>query len=140
MPLICWLIQQDLPTKSLRSLVMQADALSSIMRFVASDSNVAHHIHGMVLEIVGLLIRLTFRPVNCVVYVTTLPISDLCRFDLRQMLLCSSGDCLLLFVTSKPCTKKSTCFHTHFPTGISGQIKRCRFRGGRFLFGTYGVS
>ena len=66
-PLIGWLMRQDLPTKSLRSLVMQADALLSIMRFIVSDSNVAHHVHGVVLEIVGLLIRLTFHADSCVV-------------------------------------------------------------------------
>ena len=140
MPIICWLIRRDLLMTSLRFLVMQANAPSSIMRFVASDSNVARCIRGVVLEIVGLLIRLTFRPVNCVVYATTLPISDLCCFDLLRMLLCSGGEHLLLLVTSKPCMKMSTCFHTHFPTGTSSQIKCCRLQGGHFLFGTYGVS
>ena len=46
---------------------MQADAPLSIMRFIVSDSNVAHHVHGVVLEIVGLLIRLTFHADSCVV-------------------------------------------------------------------------
>ena len=61
---------------------MHADALLSIMRFIASDSKVARHIRGVVLEIVGLLIRLTFCPINCVVYATTSLISALCHFDL----------------------------------------------------------
>ena len=79
---------------------MQADDLLPIMRFVASDSNVTRHIHGMALEILGLLIWLTFHPVECVVHATTLSISDPCRFDFLQTLLCSCGDCLLLFVIS----------------------------------------
>ena len=61
---------------------MQADALLSIMRFIASDSNVARHVCGVVLDIVGLLVWLTFHPVNCVVYATMSPISDLCLFNL----------------------------------------------------------
>ena len=125
MPLIPWLMWQDLLTKSLQLLVIQSDAPSSIMRFGASDSNVAHCIRGMALENLGLLIRLTFCPVKCVVYATTLSISDICRFHFLRTLFCSGGDCLLLFVTSNPCMKMSTCFHTHCPTGISGRIKHC---------------
>ena len=78
------------------------------MRFVASDSKVVHRVHGVVFEIVGLPIRLAFPPGNCVVFVTMLLISALCRLDLLRMLLHNSGDHLLLLVTSKPCTKTST--------------------------------
>ena len=52
---------------TLRSLVMQADAPSSIMRFVASDLNVARRVRGVVLEDIVLLVGLAFRADNRVV-------------------------------------------------------------------------
>ena len=52
---------------TLRSLVMQADAPSSIMRFVASDLNVAHCVRGVVLEDIVLLTGLAFCADNRVV-------------------------------------------------------------------------
>ena len=105
-----------------------------------SDSNVALCVHGVVLEAVVLLVRLTFRADNCAVQATASPISDLFHFDLMWMLLRGRGDCLLLLVTSRPCTKVSICFHAHCPAGISGWIKQYSLRGGRFLLGTYGLS
>ena len=108
------------PTKSVRLLVMQAEAPSSIMRFVASDSKVIRLAHGMMFKLVRLPTQLGLLPCNCVVHMITSFIISLCRLNLLQMILRNAGDRLLFLVTLNPCMKTSICLHIQFPTGIGG--------------------
>ena len=66
--------------------MIHADAPSSIMRFIASDSEVVRHVCGMVFKIVVLPIQLSFQPGNCVVHMPTSFIIALCHFDLLQLI------------------------------------------------------